>query len=191
MTRRRKRRETDRENHRGGWNSSQKVSLKEHKSSSTDTIPTARQRFFRQCGHIKSSPSSKPGGKNNLLTHFLKDLNCEICRETKNTRAPCKRNPETKRTDHNERQSLGASLQLTTKMFTKRTSLAFNIDNQWSFKIWENKECQRNHVKLTPVHLQESCRSKAKASCAKKVANLDVLQQKSIDDHCSVDEDRL
>ena len=30
-------------------------------------------------------------GKHNVHTHFLKDRNCEICKRTKITRAPCKR----------------------------------------------------------------------------------------------------
>ena len=30
-------------------------------------------------------------GKHNVYTHFLKDRNCEICKRTKITRAPCRR----------------------------------------------------------------------------------------------------
>ena len=33
---------------------------------------------------------SKPTGRHNVLTHFLKDPNCEVCMLTKTTRAPCR-----------------------------------------------------------------------------------------------------
>ena len=41
-------------------------------------------------------PSNKAGGKNNLFTHFPKDPVCDVCKRTKITRAPCRRNPESR-----------------------------------------------------------------------------------------------
>ena len=35
----------------------------------------------------------------NLFNHFPKDPNCEVCRRTKVTRAPCERNPDEGRTE--------------------------------------------------------------------------------------------
>ena len=37
-------------------------------------------------------------GKHNVHTHFLKDRNCEICKRTKITRAPCRRTQRRSRT---------------------------------------------------------------------------------------------
>ena len=41
-----------------------------------------------------SEPTTKSRedlGKHNVHTHFPKDRNCEICKRTENTRAPCRR----------------------------------------------------------------------------------------------------
>ena len=45
--------------------------------------------------------SNKAGGEHNLFTHFPKDRDCELCRRTNVTRAPCKRNPDD-RSDRSE-----------------------------------------------------------------------------------------
>ena len=45
--------------------------------------------------HPPAKPSSnRAGGKHNFFTHFPKDPNCEVCRRTKVTRAPCKRHTD-------------------------------------------------------------------------------------------------
>ena len=47
-----------------------------------------------QGGSHASSSHEERGedlGKHNVHTHFLKDRNCEICKRTKITRAPCRR----------------------------------------------------------------------------------------------------
>ena len=95
MTQHRKSRETDREKQWSGWNHSHEESLKEHQDPRlTQYQRLHRQRFFHQSWH-KTKPSlNTPGGKHNLFAYFPKDPNCEVCRQTKITRAPGKINPE-------------------------------------------------------------------------------------------------
>ena len=43
--------------------------------------------------HTSSKPTlNNSGRKHNVITHFSKHPNCEVCRRTKVTRAPCRRN---------------------------------------------------------------------------------------------------
>ena len=43
--------------------------------------------------HPPAKPTSnRAGGKHSLFPHFPKDLNYELCRRTKDTRAPCRQN---------------------------------------------------------------------------------------------------
>ena len=43
--------------------------------------------------HYKAD-TSKPTGRHNVSTYFPKDPNCEVCKLTKATRAPCRNRPE-------------------------------------------------------------------------------------------------
>ena len=43
---------------------------------------------------LQARPSNRLGGKHSLLSHFTKDPNCDTCKRTKITRAPCSENPE-------------------------------------------------------------------------------------------------
>ena len=42
----------------------------------------------------KRSDTSKPTGRHNVFTPFPRDPNCEVCKLTKTTRAPCRNRPD-------------------------------------------------------------------------------------------------
>ena len=72
--------------------------LTRRSSSSTDVSPADMAippPALLPSAHPPGKPTSnKSGGKHNYFIHFSKDPNCEVCKRTKVTRAPCKRNPD-------------------------------------------------------------------------------------------------
>ena len=59
-----------------------------------DGVPEHRDSHASSPHGVSLQPTSKRRedlGKHSVYTHFLKDRNCEICQETKITRAPCRR----------------------------------------------------------------------------------------------------
>ena len=59
-----------------------------------DEIPSQGGSHARSSHEASSEPTTKRRedlGKHNMYTHFPKDRNCEICKRTKITRAPCRR----------------------------------------------------------------------------------------------------
>ena len=59
-----------------------------------DEIPVHRDSHTSSSHEASSEPTTKRRedfGKHNVHTHFPKDRNCEICKRTKVTRAPCRR----------------------------------------------------------------------------------------------------
>ena len=141
-TQRRKRRETDRENCRSGWNPSQKVWLKEHQVPRLTQYPQLRRHRFTHLYCHQKKPSSNVAsiscsltsrktrigrfaGKRRLREHHAK--------ETQNTEG----------IDFKERKSLETSLQLT-KISLKTRSM----DIQWSFKILSHNGFEAVHAKV-------------------------------------------
>ena len=59
-----------------------------------DEIPAHGDSHASSSHEVSSEPTTKRRedlGKHNVHTHFLQDRNCEICKRTKITRAPCRR----------------------------------------------------------------------------------------------------
>ena len=59
-----------------------------------DEIPLQGGSHASSSHEVSLEPTFKRGedlGKHSVETHFLKDRNCEICKRTKITRAPCRR----------------------------------------------------------------------------------------------------
>ena len=59
-----------------------------------DEIPLQGGSHARSSHEVSLDPILKRSadlGKNSVYTHFPKDRNCEICKRTKITRAPCRR----------------------------------------------------------------------------------------------------
>ena len=59
-----------------------------------DEIPLQEGSHASSCHEVSSEPATKRRedlGKHRVHTHFPKDRDCEICKRTKITRAPCRR----------------------------------------------------------------------------------------------------
>ena len=59
-----------------------------------DRVPERRDSHASSSHEVSSEPTTKRRedlGKQSVYTHFPKDRNCEICKRTKITRAPCRR----------------------------------------------------------------------------------------------------
>ena len=59
-----------------------------------ERVPELRDSHASSSHEISSEPTSKRSedlGKHSVYTHFPRDRNCEICKRTKITRAPCRR----------------------------------------------------------------------------------------------------
>ena len=59
-----------------------------------DEIPLQEGSHASSSHEVSLEPATKRRedlGKHNVHTHFPKDRNCEICKRTKITRAPCRR----------------------------------------------------------------------------------------------------
>ena len=63
--------------------------LRKFQSSTFDTI--ARRKLIEDQNTEPTTKRREDLGKHNVHTHFPKDRNCEICKRTKITRAPCRR----------------------------------------------------------------------------------------------------
>ena len=59
-----------------------------------DRVPEHRESHASSSHELSLEPTSTRSedlGKHSMYTHFPKERNCEICKRTKNTRAPCRR----------------------------------------------------------------------------------------------------
>ena len=67
--------------------------LQEFRENLVDDRVPERRDSHASCSHGLSLEPTRSAdlGKHSVKTHFPKDRNCEICKRTKNTRAPCRR----------------------------------------------------------------------------------------------------
>ena len=59
-----------------------------------DRVPEHRDSHASSSNEVSLEPTKKRRedlGKHSVKSHFPKDRNCEICKRTKITRAPCRR----------------------------------------------------------------------------------------------------
>ena len=113
--------------------------LQGFKENLVDERNLSEPRGNPELGYRDTSSSShefpmEPRAHVELLTHFPKDPNCEICLKTKITRASCRRraNAVTPRAEKSEIWLLQI-----TKFSVKKVNLVTIIDMPWWHKIWQ------------------------------------------------------
>ena len=100
-------------------------------------------------------------GKHNVHTHFLKDRNCEICKRTKITRAPCRRrNGEAVPRADNFGDLITADHKVQSDYCESRNNHRYavvvqDLATQWIQAYPCKNNFTRNPEKLAKVHVEE------------------------------------
>ena len=105
-----------------------------------------------------SEPRGKlVSGKHSIYTHFPKDRNCDVCKKTKTTRAPCRKRTGTAIL---QAENVGVLITAITKFLVKDVNLETIIDTLSWYKIW-----QLNGFKL--IRAKPKLLRKQKRACKK------------------------
>ena len=81
-----------------------------------------------------SEPRGKVvSGKRSIYTHFPKDRNCDVCKKTKTTRAPCRKRTGTAML---QAENVGVLITAITKFLLKDVNLETIIDTLSWYKIF-------------------------------------------------------